>query len=61
MIDPVRLLKNTKAAFCRRDSHDVPLSLAPPPSSWEEPFGEMAAGRANRVVAGRRIGVSDRR
>ena len=42
-IDPARLLENIKATFRRRGTHDVPLSLPPPLSSWEAPFGEMAA------------------
>ena len=42
-IDPVRLAESIKATFRRRATHDVPFSLPPPPPTWEEPFGEMAA------------------
>jgi predicted nucleotidyltransferase component of viral defense system len=40
--DQARLTENIKATFRRRHTHDVPLSLPLPPTSWEEPFGEMS-------------------
>lgn len=42
-MDPTRLLENIKATFRCRGTHDVPGSLPPPLTNWEEPFGEMAA------------------
>ena len=42
-IDPVRLAESIQSTFRRRGTHDVPPSLSAPLSSWEEPFGEMAA------------------
>jgi Nucleotidyl transferase AbiEii toxin, Type IV TA system len=42
-IDLVRLAENIQSTFQRRKTHKVPSSLPVPLSSWEEPFGEMAA------------------
>jgi predicted nucleotidyltransferase component of viral defense system len=42
-MDQARLKESIKATFRRRATHDLPLSLPPPRSSWEEPFREMAA------------------
>ncbi len=42
-IDPARLAESIKATFRCRATHDVPPLLPPPPPTWGEPFGELAA------------------
>lgn len=42
-LDRTRLAESITATFRRRGTHPVPSSLPEPLSSWNEPFGELAA------------------
>ena len=41
-LDKVRLLDALQRTFTRRDSHDLPLGLIPPPPDWRQPFEALA-------------------
>ncbi len=42
-LDATRLPRAIRETFQRRNTHPVPIALAPPPASWSGPFSEMAA------------------
>jgi hypothetical protein len=41
-LDVVRLRNAIRETFQRRNTHEAPHALAPPPTSWTRPFAEMA-------------------
>ncbi len=41
-LDVVRLRNAIRETFQRRNTHEAPHALAPPPASWSGPFAEMA-------------------
>lgn len=41
-LDVHRIAKSIQETFARRNTHGLPIALAPPPSSWSDRFLEMA-------------------
>lgn len=42
-LDAARLPKAIRETFQRRNTHEIPSALIPPPASWFGPFSELAA------------------
>lgn len=41
-LDAARLPRAIRETFQRRQTHEIPSALIPPPASWAAPFSEMA-------------------
>ncbi len=41
--EPMQIIRALKSTFTRRDTHPLPINLAPPPEQWREPYGALAS------------------
>jgi hypothetical protein len=56
-LDAARLPRAIRDTFQRRKTHEVPATLASPPTSWSRPFAEMAAECGLEPDMGKSFGV----